>query len=100
MGFFTPYMDQIRELCRQHQVSRLSAFGSSVKGTMNDASDVDLLVDINSSDPYEYSEHYFALYDRLEELFQRPIDLLEVRALRNQYFIRDLNAHKVDLYEA
>jgi len=67
---------------------------------MDDTSDVDLLVDIHSSDPYEYSDHYFALYDQLEQLFQRPVDLLETRALRNKYFIRDLNAHKVDLYEA
>ncbi len=100
MDFFTPYLDRITELCRQHKVSRLSAFGSSIKGGMTEKSDVDLVVDIDSNDPYEYSDHYFSLYDQLEALFQRPIDLLEERALRNKYFIRELNAQKVDLYEA
>lgn len=100
MTFFDPYMEQISELCRQHKVSRLSAFGSSVKGTLGPDSDIDLLVELTPTDPHEYSDHYFALYDHLEDLFRRPVDLLELRALRNKYFIQDINAHKVDLYAA
>lgn len=100
MSFFDPYMERIRELCIAHKVSRLSAFGSSVKGTMGPESDIDLLVDLTPQDPHEYSDLYFALYDRLEELFRRPVDLLEQRALRNKYFIQDINTHKVDLYAA
>ncbi|MCU0319645.1 MAG: nucleotidyltransferase domain-containing protein [Flavobacteriales bacterium] len=100
MTFFDPYMEQIRALCRQHKVARLSAFGSSVKGALGPESDIDLLVELIPTDPHEYSDHYFALYDQLEDLFRRPVDLVEQRALRNKYFIQDLNTHKVDLYAA
>jgi len=100
MDFFAPYRDRIIALCKEYKVVRLSAFGSSIKGGMTAESDVDMLVDIALEDPYEYTDNYFALHDQLESLFKRPIDLLETRALRNKYFIQDLNAHKVDLYAA
>ena len=91
-------MDRITELCRQHEVKSLYAFGSVVKGGLKPESDVDLVVDIAGNDPIEYGERYFALLFSLEDLFKRPIDLLEQRALRNKYFIQAVDAHKRLLY--
>jgi predicted nucleotidyltransferase len=34
----------LTELCRRHQIRRLSLFGSTLKGTARPDSDVDLLV--------------------------------------------------------
>jgi len=100
MDFFAPYMERITELCRVHKVRSLHAFGSSVKGGAHAGSDVDLLVDIDSKDPIEYGEHYFDLLFALESLFERPIDLLEKRALSNTYFKAAIDAHKRPLYDA
>jgi predicted nucleotidyltransferase len=91
-------MEQITALCRMHKVRSLHAFGSTVKGSMGPESDVDLVVDIDAVEPLEYGERYFALLFALEELFKRPIDLLEKRTLTNKYFVRALNAQKVPLY--
>ena len=38
-------------LCRQHHIRRLSLFGSVLKGTAQQDSDVDLLVEFEPTDP-------------------------------------------------
>jgi predicted nucleotidyltransferase len=37
--------NEIADICRRHQVSELSLFGSAVRGEMRPDSDIDLLVD-------------------------------------------------------
>jgi len=63
-----------------------------------DKSDVDLIVDIDSIDPLEYSDNYFNLKFALEELLNRHIDLLERRALKNPYLIENIDNSKTLLY--
>jgi predicted nucleotidyltransferase len=63
-----------------------------------DKSDIDLIVDIDSIDPLEYSDFYFNLKFALEELLRREIDLLESRALKNPYLIDNINQSKTLLY--
>lgn len=98
MEFFTPYMDRIADLCQQHQVASLYAFGSSVKGTMKPESDVDLLFELRSTDPYEFANNYWALEEEFERLFRRPVDLVSKKAMKNKYLIAAIDAHKVKLY--
>ncbi len=100
MEFFAPYMDRITELCRKHKVRSLYAFGSAAKGTIGPQSDVDLVVDIPIDDPLIYGSNYFDLLFSLEELFGRPIDLLEQRSLRNRFLVSAIESTKRHLYEA
>ena len=37
----------LEQLCRRHRIARLSLFGSVLRGTENDDSDVDLLVEFD-----------------------------------------------------
>ncbi len=100
MDFFAPYRERIIALCKEHKVGSLSAFGSAVTGTMNDQSDVDLLMILPLEDPYEYTDNYFALLDAFENLFGRPVDLLDRTVLTNPYLINAIEAQKMKLYEA
>ena len=100
MDFFAPYMDRIAELCRKHKVRSLHAFGSAAKGTIGPQSDVDLVVDIPIDDPLEYGEHYFDLLFGLEEVFERQVDLLEKKTLRNRFLQRSIETTKQHLYAA
>lgn len=100
MDIFGPYMDRITALCKQHKVKGLYAFGSAVRGEWGPDSDVDLLLDLPLEDPEAFSEHYWALEEALGSLFQRPVDLISKRALRNQYFLQELERTKIPLYEA
>ena len=94
------YLGQIREMCYKNRVKHLFAFGSVLTDTFSDESDVDLLVDLKSNDPFDYAENYFNLKFQLEELLKRPVDLLEEKGLKNKYLLESINQSKRLIYEA
>jgi uncharacterized protein len=94
----TKYSKEITSLCLAHNVKTLFAFGSVLNSQFNSKSDIDLIVDIESEDPFVYSDHYFDLKFQLQELFKRPIDLLEQKAVKNPYLIQEINNTKVLVY--
>ncbi len=96
--YLDSYRNKISKLCKKYKVKHLFAFGSVLTNKFSDNSDVDFLVDINSNDPIIYAENYFKLKFELEDLLRRKIDLLEERALKNKYFIENLNNSKRLIY--
>ena len=91
----------VDQLCRHYRVHRLEAFGSAVEGGFDPASsDLDFLVRFEPCARAEHYERYFGLLEALEELFGRPIDLLEAGAMRNPYFIREVNRSRKLIYGA
>ncbi len=42
----------------------------------------------------DYADTYFDLADQLENLFQRPVDLVTDKSLSNPYFIDSVNQTK------
>jgi hypothetical protein len=96
--YLISHIQQIKELCEQHNVDKLYAFGSVLTDGFTKDSDVDLLVDIKDKDPISYSELYFDLKFKLEDLFNRPVDLLEERAIKNPYFRQHLDETKQLIY--
>jgi len=92
------YKRRISNLCRQNNVKTLYAFGSILTDRFNDKSDVDLIVNIDSSNPLEYADKYFNLKFAMQDLFNRPVDLLEEKAVKNPYFINSVNATKKLIY--
>jgi len=96
--YLEKYLDEIGLLCRKNRVKSLYVFGSVLTDKFSDKSDIDLIVDIDSIDPLEYSDFYFNLKFALEELLKREIDLLESKALKNPYLIDNINQSKTLLY--
>jgi len=92
------HIDQINRLCNTHNVRSLFAFGSVVSDKLKPESDIDLIVDIDSEDPIDYSDNYFALKFQLEDIFNRPIDLLEAKALKNPFLKKQIDNTKVLVY--
>ncbi len=74
------------------------AFGSVVRDDFNIDSDIDLVVDFNEKDPFTYTDLYFNLKSKLEELLKRQIDLIEERAIKNPIFKQQLEKTKVKIY--
>jgi len=98
MSFFTPYNEQINKLCKQYNVKKLFAFGSVLTDRFSEKSDVDLIVDIDSANPLEYADSYFNLKFALQDLFKRSIDLLENKAIRNDYLRKEIDNSKQLIY--
>jgi len=96
--YLESFIGEIRLLCQKNRVKSLYVFGSVLTDRFTDKSDIDLIVDIDSIDPLEYSDFYFNLKFALEDLLRREIDLLETRALKNPYLIDNINQSKTLLY--
>jgi len=96
--YLDKYKGDINKLCKKNRVKSLYVFGSVLTDKFNDKSDIDLLVDIDSNDPLVYADNYFNLKFALQELFKRPIDLLESKAMKNPYIIRNIDNSKFLIY--
>ncbi len=94
-------MDFLTDLCVRRRVRLLDVFGSAADGSFDPASsDLDFLVEFLDMDPQEHYESYFGLWEDLEALYHRKVDLVETRAMRNPYFIRNVNKSRKTMYTA
>jgi hypothetical protein len=92
--------DVFNELCRNHQVKRLYAFGSSVSQKFDEAkSDIDLVVDLEEIDPIKKGEKLISLWDNFEIFFRRKVDLLTEKSIANPYLKESIDSSKVLIYE-
>ncbi len=87
-------------LCRKYHVERLDVFGSAAMGDFVKSSDIDFLVEFDNKVTQCRFDNYFDLHRALEELFARPIDLVEPGGLHNPYFIRQVNQTRKQIYAA
>ena len=94
-------IQDLRIICSAHGVKRLYAFGSVVSDKFNPESDIDFLISFaDRLTIEEYTNNYFALHYRLQDLFQRKIDLVTERTLSNPYYIESIEESKQLIYEA
>ena len=91
-------IQRIITLCKKHKVSKLFAFGSVLTDRFNDNSDVDLLVNFEDVDLYDYADNYFDLKDALSDVFGREVDLLEDNAVRNPILRKNIDNTKFLIY--
>ena len=71
------------DLCKSHQVRELYAFGSVVKGTDTEESDIDLIVEIDEPNPISKGKLLLSLYNKLSIYFNRKVDLLTLDSNKN-----------------
>ena len=97
---FEEKLPEVKRLLKEHHVKRAYVFGSVVNGTFTDKSDIDLLVTFDyEPDPLVSGENWWELFFKLEDLFNRKIDLLTEEQLRNPYLIVSINENKTLIYE-
>ena len=61
-----------QELSQRYSVERIGVFGSSARGETSPKSDVDIIVELEEPT----FDHYMDLKFHLEEVLQRPVDLV------------------------
>ena len=92
---------EIETLCRRHHVLRLDLFGSAATGQdLPDESDLDFLVEFGTVPPGSYADAYFGLLESLEQLFDRPVDLVVESAIKNPYFRESVERTRARVYAA
>jgi len=68
-------------LAERYKVKEISLFGSFVRGEQDTNSDIDILAEFDSeADLFDW----VGLASYLEEIFQRPVDVISKKALREE----------------
>ena len=94
-------LERVAVLCRKHRVERLVLFGSATGRRFKfEESDLDFIVQFPPLTPSEHADAYFGLMEDLEDLFHLPIDLIELKPIRNPYFLKAIQENQVVVYEA
>lgn len=89
---------QIIQLCDSHNVETLYVFGSVSSNTMNESSDVDLLVKFKKFNLAKYFQNYMDFKQSLQKIFNRNVDLVEEQTLSNPFLIKSINKNKALIY--
>jgi len=93
--------NEIAATCRRRRVRRLELFGSAASAAFDpQTSDLDFLVEFHPLPPGERADAYFGLLEDLQDLFQRPVDLVMLRAITNPYFRRAIEQTRELVYAA
>lgn len=88
------YKAAIIKLCKIHKVKSLYAFGSILTDNFDSESDIDLIVDFTNMEVEDYADNYFDFKFSLQEIFKRPVDLLEEKAIKNPYFRENVDRQR------
>jgi uncharacterized protein len=88
----------IRSLCRRWQIRRLALFGSILRNNGRPDSDVDVLVVFDPAAAWS-SWDLLDLRDELGRLFDREIDLVELRSLTNPFRRRSILRSQQVIYD-
>jgi predicted nucleotidyltransferase len=92
---------ELAQLCTQYHVRRLELFGSATGAHFDpETSDLDFLVEFHNLSPREHADVFFGLIEELQKMFGRPVDLIELRAIRNPYFLQAVEQTRTLLYAA
>ncbi|WP_236252869.1 nucleotidyltransferase family protein [Echinicola sp. 20G] len=94
------HIEEFKSICKEHKVEHLYAFGSSVSDRFDErTSDIDLLVELSTSDPLEKGELLLSLWDTLEGFFDRKVDLLTEQSIKNPILRKSIEQSKQLIYD-
>lgn len=99
-GLIKDKLNDLKKLCQDYDIKTMYVFGSVCTDKFNDKSDIDILISFKDISIEKYTDNYFELHYKLEELFNRKIDLLTENSLSNPYFIESIEETKQLLYAA
>jgi predicted nucleotidyltransferase len=92
--------EALAALCRRFGVRRLDLVGSAAQGRFDPAtSDLDFVVALADAGGPGYARRYIELAEALEDLFQRPVDLLTERMIGSPHFRAALERTRQRVYE-
>jgi len=98
MTVLDKHIKDINQLCSEHKVKELYAFGSVLSDRFNKDSDIDLVVNFEPINVLLYADNYFDFKFSLQKILNRPIDLLEEKAIKNPYFRQSINKQRQLIY--
>lgn len=94
------HLDEFKAICTAHNVNTLYAFGSSISDRFDEKdSDIDLIVDVAIADPVNRGEKLLSLWEQFEWFFNRKVDLVTEKSLKNPYLKQSIDGAKELIYD-
>jgi hypothetical protein len=87
----------IAAVCRELGVERLDVFGSATRPDFGPKSDIDVVVRFDRG-PGQMFRRYFDLKERLERIFNRPVEIVLEDSIKNPYFREAIERSRVSVY--
>ena len=98
MNIVEQNIDQISKLLEQYNVDNMYLFGSALTNDFSPASDIDFLVNFGQVELENYFDNYIGLKSSLEQFFNRSVDLVEEKAIKNPVLRRSIDRNKRLIY--
>lgn len=87
----------IADLCDRWKITELALFGSVLRDDFRPNSDIDLLITFAPAHGWSLLD-LVDLQDEFEQLFRRPVDIVQRKNLRNPYRRQEILATQQSLY--
>jgi predicted nucleotidyltransferase len=92
---------EVERICAETRVAKMWVFGSALREDFDPGkSDLDFVVEFDESDAPGISDRYFTLVEHLEKIFQRPVDLVTSRSIKNRVFAESVKSSIRPIYAA
>jgi len=93
-------ISDVYDLCQKYNVLKLYLFGSMANNNYKNDSDIDFVVYFLPDIPLEdYADNFFDFIYELQNLFNRKIDLVSGKAMKNPFFIQEIEKTKKLIYD-
>lgn len=93
-----PYEDKIKKICVDLHLKSFALFGSVITDKFGAESDIDILVEFDPQKNENLFDAYFTLKEDLENIFNRPVDIVIERSVRNPFLKRSIDSTKRTIY--
>lgn len=92
--------DQLIDICNQFGVERMYAFGSVITKRFDpEKSDLDFIVEMEKMPPIMRGEKLIGLWEALEDLFEKKVDLITDQPIKNPFLKASINKTKRLIYD-
>ena len=75
----------------RYEIIRIGVFGSAARGSMNEQSDIDVVVELGKPDLF----YLIGIKQDLEEKFHRPVDIVRYRDRMNAFLKKRIDKEAV-----
>ena len=93
-------LNKLIEICKLYGVKRIYAFGSVVSKHFDpEKSDLDFVIEMEEMPPLVRGEKLITLWEALEDLFMKKVDLITDLPIKNPYLSASVNRTKRLIYD-
>jgi predicted nucleotidyltransferase len=90
--------DETEHLCERFGIRRLGLFGSVARGEDSAGSDLDFFAEFDDPSPETMPQRYFGFIEEATKRFNRPVQLLTPRMIRNPFLQQSIDRDLVILH--